>query len=397
MEVLAFFVVSLFAADHANAAHLNAFSKRHGAELEKSESAEEIAQMCSRIRLGKYDMRMHIAGLFIILGVSALGVFTPMIIKRIKRMEVVSSLMTTLKFFGIGIIIGTTFIHMLVDAFESFASPCMPEFFQGYPWAPIFCLIAIVFIHLVQFILTEQARNSSVDSPRGSSIVNLTQVETATEKSLPIEVHHHHHVPYSGGGSNSKYIGTLVLELGLVLHSIVIGVSLGITSGKEYIGLLIAMAFHQFFEGVALGSRISEIPSSLCNSIILGAVFACTTPVGFAIGIGVRKSYSGNSGAGLAIQAIFDSLASGLLIYASFVELLASEVNMSEDFRRRSTIMKMCCFLAIYLGIVVMAILGHEGAEAQLDCVMLCERLENVEIIDLGPWSRITRLRVRFP
>lgn len=45
---------------------------------------------------------------------------------------------------------------------------------------------------------------------------------------------------------------TVILELGIAFHSVVIGISLGAMGGDEFVALWIAMLFHQFFEGESL-------------------------------------------------------------------------------------------------------------------------------------------------
>jgi zinc transporter 1/2/3 len=51
-----------------------------------------------------------------------------------------------------------------------------------------------------------------------------------------------------------------VLELGIVSHSVIIGLSLGVSQSPCTIRPLVAaLSFHQFFEGFALGGCISEV------------------------------------------------------------------------------------------------------------------------------------------
>lgn len=51
-----------------------------------------------------------------------------------------------------------------------------------------------------------------------------------------------------------------VLELGIVVHSVIIGISLGASESPETIKpLLAALSFHQFFEGMGLGGCISQV------------------------------------------------------------------------------------------------------------------------------------------
>jgi zinc transporter 1/2/3 len=51
-----------------------------------------------------------------------------------------------------------------------------------------------------------------------------------------------------------------VLELGIVVHSIIIGISLGASGSPETIKpLMAALSFHQFFEGLGLGGCITQV------------------------------------------------------------------------------------------------------------------------------------------
>lgn len=51
-----------------------------------------------------------------------------------------------------------------------------------------------------------------------------------------------------------------MLELGIVAHSVIIGVTLGVSESPCTIRpLLAALSFHQFFEGFALGGCIAQV------------------------------------------------------------------------------------------------------------------------------------------
>jgi solute carrier family 39 (zinc transporter), member 1/2/3 len=57
----------------------------------------------------------------------------------------------------------------------------------------------------------------------------------------------------------------------------------------------------------------------------MALAYACTTPLGIAIGLAVRLSYDPNSQRALITSGVFDAISSGLLIYAAMVELLAHD------------------------------------------------------------------------
>lgn len=51
-----------------------------------------------------------------------------------------------------------------------------------------------------------------------------------------------------------------VLELGILVHSVIIGVSLGASLRPTTIRPLVgALSFHQFFEGIGLGGCIVQV------------------------------------------------------------------------------------------------------------------------------------------
>lgn len=51
-----------------------------------------------------------------------------------------------------------------------------------------------------------------------------------------------------------------VLELGILVHSVIIGISLGASQSPSTIRPLVgALSFHQFFEGIGLGGCIVQV------------------------------------------------------------------------------------------------------------------------------------------
>lgn len=60
-----------------------------------------------------------------------------------------------------------------------------------------------------------------------------------------------------------------VLETGIAFHSVLIGIALGVSNSPCTIRpLLAALTFHQFFEGVALGSCLMQVSVAL-DSLLL--------------------------------------------------------------------------------------------------------------------------------
>ncbi|TKA70928.1 hypothetical protein B0A55_06133, partial [Friedmanniomyces simplex] len=127
----------------------------------------------------------------------------------------------------------------------------------------------------------------------------------------------------------------LLLEAGILFHSIFIGLALSVSTGPAFIVLLIAIAFHQTFEGLALGSRIAAIPSFSTDSLkpwVMSAMYGVTTPVGQAIGLAVHRLYDPGSEVGLLMVGMVNGVSSGLLVYAGLVQLLAEDFLSEQSY-----------------------------------------------------------------
>ena len=80
----------------------------------------------------------------------------------------------------------------------------------------------------------------------------------------------------------AQLIAVAILEFGVMLHSVIIGLTLGVTD--EFIVLFIVLIFHQMFEGLGLGSRLSQLnlPSHLKFApYVAGVLYSIMTYVDF--------------------------------------------------------------------------------------------------------------------
>lgn len=140
-----------------------------------------------------------------------------------------------------------------------------------------------------------------------------------------------------------------VLELGIVAHSVIIGIALGVSNSPCTIRpLLAALSFHQFFEGFALGGCISQARYKTTSAAIMAFFFAVTTPGGIAVGIGISSSYNDNSPRALIVEGIFDSVSAGILVYMALVDLIAADF-LSKRMRCNYQL-QLLSYTALFLG-----------------------------------------------
>ncbi|KAJ1957509.1 hypothetical protein IWQ62_005070 [Dispira parvispora] len=305
---------------------------------------------CDALEEGSYDVPKHIFAIILVLIVSALGAATPVLGVRFPWLRIPPLALEIGKHFGTGVVLATGFIHLLPDALMNLTDPCLPEPIREYPaLTGVLTLVAALLFQLIEFLANIYSAGHShshshshgpihpVHSATPTLSAAVTQIDGVSM--VPDEEKHrkNQHGATEEGSiastdekntpiSASRRISTYMLEFGIALHSIFVGLALGTSEGADFVTLLIALCFHQFFEGIALGSRIAELPYQsvwlpLGNAILV----ASTTPLGAVFGMGIRSVYRARSAHTLIIQGVLNAISSGMLIYTSLVNLIAEE------------------------------------------------------------------------
>lgn len=185
-----------------------------------------------------------------------------------------------------------------------------------------------------------------------------------TKPSLPDRQHSHtHHPTHPEENPKKLFLQCLLLEAGILFHSIFIGMSVSVAEGTAFIVLLIAICFHQTFEGFALGARIAALipalfPASSPKPWLMALAYGTTTPIGQAIGIWMHNLYDPASQAGLLMVGITNSISSGLLLFAGLVQLVAEDFLSDRSYETLRGRRRLEACAAVALGGLLMGIVG---------------------------------------
>ncbi|KAG9688062.1 zinc-regulated transporter 2, partial [Aureobasidium melanogenum] len=153
----------------------------------------------------------------------------------------------------------------------------------------------------------------------------------------------------------------LLLEAGILFHSVFIGMAVSVATGTSFIVLLVAISFHQTFEGLALGSRIAAItifPKRSPRPWLMALAYGTTTPLGQAIGLLVHNLYDPYSQTGLLMVGIMNAISSGLLLFAGLVELLAEDFLSDESYVVLKGRKRLQACGSVVAGALLMALVG---------------------------------------
>ncbi|KAK9390630.1 Zinc/iron permease [Lipomyces mesembrius] len=369
-----------------------------------SSTAMDIKLDCTSTNLDNYNLPLRIGSVFIVLAASAFAVFLPLAIHRLLKSGTKSAttewILVIIKQFGAGVIVATAFIHLLPDAFETFANSCIGELsFDAWPGAIAMIGVLATFSieNIGHRIVSERIKHVRARLAKDAAsepllpTINEDIVEMPPPKPLAnghshahgniqnffahseTHVHSHGHTLFELDRSSDDSItitkelsesidrlSLYVLEAGIVFHSVLIGVTLSVTRASGWPSLFIVVLFHQIFEGMALGTRIIDVTSlSQARKYTLCICFCMITPVGMAIGILARSNYAGESSpVALWAMGTLNSLSAGILLWVSLVELLAEEW-MHGDLHEASAPLSLLAFLSVVLGATLMSMLGN--------------------------------------
>ncbi|THU68048.1 hypothetical protein C4D60_Mb05t31130 [Musa balbisiana] len=241
---------------------------------------------------------LKIVAIFSILVCGSIGVCIPILGKWIPALDPDRDAFFVIKSFAAGVILATAFIHILPDSFDSLTSSCLhPDPWHNFPFAGFGAMIAAIGTLMVDTLATgyfSRPHNAVTDETK-------TDIEIRPDVVHEENIHVHTRAHAHGHPSSPQLIRhrviSQVLELGIVVHSVIIGIALGASETPSTIKpLVVAISFHQFFEGVGLGG--------------------CA---------GLSSAYDENSPTALIVEGLLNSASAGILIYMSLVDLLAED------------------------------------------------------------------------
>ncbi|KAJ8763740.1 hypothetical protein K2173_003522 [Erythroxylum novogranatense] len=271
---------------------------------------------------------LKIIAIVTILVTSMIGVGSPLLTRSIPALQPDKNLFVIVKAFAAGIILATGFMHVLPDSFDMLSSSCLKENpWHKFPFTGFVAMLSALFTMMVDSLATSVYTKKSHGgmNPQVNDIVDGDR-EMGMANSGHSHTHYHPQTKYAGQQLLRYRVIAMVLELGIIVHSIVIGVSLGASSNTCSIkGLVAALCFHQMFEGMGLGGCILQAEYKLLKKLAMAFFFSVTTPFGIALGIALSKTYKENSPTALITVGLLNGSSAGLLIYMALVDLLAAD------------------------------------------------------------------------
>jgi solute carrier family 39 (zinc transporter), member 1/2/3 len=157
-----------------------------------------------------------------------------------------------------------------------------------------------------------------------------------------------------------ELVSLYAMELSISVHSLIIGVDIGLISSNSQlptlVSLICAIAFHQCMEGMGLGTVLCGLRKGASNAKVLGFVglFSSTTPIGIIIGI--CTSTMDQSMAQTTAKGVANALAAGSLLFICLTEMVAAQYSETDLIHR--PYVKLFMLGSFAFGVVMLAVIA---------------------------------------
>ncbi|XP_015694928.2 zinc transporter 8-like [Oryza brachyantha] len=305
---------------------------------------------------------LKIVAFFSIMVCGALGCGLPVLGRRVPALRPDGDVFFLVKAFAAGVILATGFVHILPDAFESLSSDCLAGGpWKRFPFAGFGAMVGAIGTLVVDTLATgyfTRAHFKKGTAAAAAAAASAVTADVEKQSAAVTQQHHPHrhddgeeheghvhvhtHSTHGHAHGSSALVAAVgeddkeqtlrhrvisqVLELGIVVHSVIIGISLGASQSPDTIKpLVVALSFHQMFEGMGLGGCIVQAKFKARSVVTMVLFFCLTTPAGIAVGAGISSAYDESSPAALVVEGLLNSVAAGILLYMALVDLLAED------------------------------------------------------------------------
>lgn len=215
-----------------------------------------------------YNTPLHVGALFIILFVSTTACAFPILAVSFPGLRIPAPFFFAIRHFGTGVLIATAFVHLFPTAFTLLGNSCLPDFWtEKYTAMPgAMALAAIFMLMLVEMIFHPSRRQQPAANHGGVRVDPAASAETT----IPPRIMG----PLAGRSSSigrslsqidrqdeerqiteeqkqrdekrqRDIMHCVMLEAGILFHSVFIGMALSVSINNEFVVLLIAIAFHR--------------------------------------------------------------------------------------------------------------------------------------------------------
>jgi len=319
------------------------------------------------------DIITRVVMLILILVFSVVGVSFPFLAAMWRDIDISSSsLFDLLQCFAVGLICGVAILHIYDDALRDLST--LTEFPVAGCVMLLGCFMMVALNRMITIVAARQ--NLSQSQTRSPNVCGVQQgmeslqIERAlTPRERPMSeassgsFHGHAHQrlildPAVESGREVR-IKAYLMEFAIAVHSVLVGMGMGVTEEDSLISLGVALCFHQLFEGIAVGNQGLHSGFAGKSRAFMIVLFSVACPLGGVFGIVIASSLETNSDQARWTLGALNAFAAGTLLEIGCVDLLPELFSHKHGTDEKIPLhVESCRLIALALGAFVMAVLA---------------------------------------
>lgn len=199
---------------------------------------------------------------------------------------------------------------------------------------------------LTESVRSEHSISGISDEPfqnprRNSRVASIDDV---------LEESHGHEIEFP---HDHSLLRSLLLLLALAIHSLFEGLAVGLQDKTEQvIQIFAALALHKSILSFSLGMNLAQSKMSFKGAIKSVLLFSVSAPIGVGIGIGIIRLW--DTQASNLVQGLLQGIACGTFLYITFFEVLPHEFNNCD-----SRLLKVIFLLLGFSAVTAIVYFGH--------------------------------------
>ncbi|KAF6146990.1 hypothetical protein GIB67_036709 [Kingdonia uniflora] len=309
-------------------------------------------------RDAKAATHLKIISIVLIFVTGVMGVSSPVMLARcFQGKKIYDKVVLVIKCFAAGVILSTSLVHVLPDANNAFADRQVlsKHPWKDFPFTGFVTMLGALLALLVDITATSHVHNEPSHYMLSGTLEDSLELLDIEKRSISDMARKAEELEKA-----KRRLVSQVLEIGIIFHSVIIGVTMGMSQNQCTIRPLVAaLAFHQTFEGLGLGGCIAQASFNPGTTLYMCFMFSVTTPIGILLGMIVfsMTGYDDSNPKALIMEGLLGSLSSGILIYMALVDLIAADFFHNRMMSSEPWLNKIC-FIALVFGSFSMSLLA---------------------------------------
>lgn len=214
-------------------------------------------------RDGEAAAHLKVVSIFVIFFTSMLGMSLPVVLARyFQGKSLYDKAIVVIKCFAAGVILSTSLVHVLPDAYVAL-SDCQVASrhpWKDFPFAGLVTLVGALLALFVDVAASSHVEHTHTHAQTQYALVGVQEKLESGESRAESGASSDRDRRVEEMAKLKQRLVSQVLEIGIIFHSVIIGVTMGMSQNVCTIRPLVAaLAFHQIFEGMGLGGCVAQV------------------------------------------------------------------------------------------------------------------------------------------